>query len=115
MVRIRAATISTVAFCGYNKSTTGLAKTKSPTADGMEINIVTLIALAISTILNAIYFMKTIIRIYSPVENEQPISLKIKNPVYVISIVCFVILNIVLGMWSTTIVSLIESGLSMFR
>lgn len=77
--------------------------------------LITLIALAISTILNAIYFMKTIIRIYSPVENEQPISLKIKNPVYVISIVCFVILNIVLGMWSTTIVSLIESGLSMFR
>ena len=77
--------------------------------------LITLIALAISTILNAIYFMKTIIRIYSPVENEKPISLKIKNPVYVISIVCFIILNIVLGMWSTTIVSLIESGLSMFR
>lgn len=77
--------------------------------------LITLIALAISTILNAIYFMKTIIRIYSPVENEKPISLKIKNPVYVISIVCFVILNIVLGMWSTTIVSLIESGLSIFR
>ena len=77
--------------------------------------LITLIALAISTILNAIYFMKTIIRIYSPVENEKPISLKIKNTVYVVSIVCFVILNIVLGMWSTTIVSLIESGLSMFR
>ena len=66
-------------------------------------------------ILNAIYFMKTVIRIYSPVENEQPISLKIKNPVYVVSIVFFVILNVVLGMWSTTIVSLIESGLGMFR
>lgn len=77
--------------------------------------LITLIALAISTILNAIYFMKTIIRIYSPVENEQPISLKIKNPVYVIAIVCFITLNIVLGMWSTTIVSFIESGLSMFR
>ncbi len=77
--------------------------------------LITLIALALSTILNAIYFMKTIIRLYSPVENEQPISLKIKNPVYVISIVCFVFLNIVLGMWSTTIVSLIEGGLSMFR
>ena len=77
--------------------------------------LITLIALAISTILNAIYFMKTIIRLYSPVENEQPISLKIKNPVYVVSIVCFIILNVVLGMWSTTIVSLIESGLSMFR
>ncbi len=77
--------------------------------------LITLMALAISTILNAIYFMKTIIRIYSPVENEQPISLKIKNPVYVISIVCFVILNVVLGMWSTAIVGLIESGLGMFR
>ncbi|MBE5886363.1 MAG: sodium:proton antiporter [Lachnospiraceae bacterium] len=77
--------------------------------------LITLIALAISTILNAIYFMKTVIRIYSPVENEQPISLKIKNPVYVVSIVFFVILNVVLGMWSTTIVSLIESGLGMFR
>ena len=77
--------------------------------------LITLIALAISTILNAIYFMKTIIRIYSPVENEKPISLKIKNPVYVISIVFFIILNVVLGMWSTTIVSLIERGLSMFR
>lgn len=77
--------------------------------------LITLIALAISTILNAIYFMKTIIRLYSPVENEQPISLKIKNPVYVVAIVCFIILNVVLGMWSTTIVSLIESGLSMFR
>lgn len=77
--------------------------------------LITLIALAISTILNAIYFMKTIIRLYSPVENEQPISLKIKNPVYVVVIVCFIILNVVLGMWSTTIVSLIESGLSMFR
>lgn len=77
--------------------------------------LITLIALAISTILNAIYFMKTVIRIYSPVENEQPISLKIKNPVYVVSIVFFVILNVILGMWSTTIVSLIESGLGMFR
>lgn len=77
--------------------------------------LITLIALAISTILNAIYFMKTIIRIYSPVENEPPISLKIKNPVYVVSIVCFIVLNVVLGMWSTTIVSLIEGGLNMFR
>ncbi len=77
--------------------------------------LITLIALAISTILNAIYFMKTIIRLYSPVENEPPISLKIKNPVYVISIVCFIVLNVVLGMWSTTIVSLIEGGLNMFR
>ncbi len=77
--------------------------------------LITLIALAVSTILNAIYFMKTIIRLYSPVENQPPISLKIKNPVYVVSIVCFIVLNVVLGMWSTTIVSLIESGLNMFR
>ena len=78
--------------------------------------LITLMALALSTILNAIYFMKTIIRIYSPVEGEeQPISLKIKHPIYGIAIVMFITLNIILGMWSTTIVSLIESGLAMFR
>lgn len=77
--------------------------------------LITLIALAISTILNAIYFMKTIIRIYTPVESEYPKLTKIKNPVYAASIAFFVILNVILGMWSTTIVSLIESGLEMFR
>lgn len=77
--------------------------------------LITLIALAISTILNAIYFMKTIIRIYSPSKETSTVNLKIKNPMYGIAMVFFILLNIILGMWSTTIVTLIENGLHMFR
>lgn len=78
--------------------------------------LITLIALAISTILNAIYFMKTIIRIYSPADDkEYPAKTGKTNAVFAIAIAFFVVLNIVLGMWSTAIVSLIENGLGMFH
>lgn len=74
----------------------------------------TLICLGISTILNAIYFMKTVIRIYTPVKSPYDnISVK-KSFRYVGALICFVILNIVLGMCSTPIVSMIQMGLKMF-
>lgn len=75
----------------------------------------TLIVLGISTILNAIYFMKTVIRIYTPVENSpyEKVSWK-QSKVYAAALVCFVILNIVLGISSQPIVDLIQSGLNMF-
>lgn len=74
----------------------------------------TLIALAISTILNAIYFMKTVIRIYTPVESEfKGISFK-ECKVYGITLICFIILNFILGMYSQPIVDLIQSGINMF-
>lgn len=73
-----------------------------------------LIALAISTILNAIYFMKTVIRIYTPIDTEYE-SIKFgKCKTYGITLICFIILNIILGMYSQPIVDLIESGLNMF-
>ncbi|MBD5105558.1 MAG: sodium:proton antiporter [Lachnospiraceae bacterium] len=74
----------------------------------------TLICLGISTILNAIYFMKTVIRIYTPVKSGYDnIPLK-KSFGYAGALVCFVILNIVLGMCSTPIVYMIQTGLKMF-
>ena len=74
----------------------------------------TLIALAISTILNTIYFMKTVIRIYTPVKSKYTsVSLK-ENPLYVITLLCFVVLNIVLGMCSQPITDWIAQGLSVF-
>ena len=74
----------------------------------------TLIALAISTILNTIYFMKTVIRIYTPVKSKYTsVSVK-ENPLYVITLLCFVVLNIVLGMWSQPITDWIAQGLSVF-
>lgn len=87
----------------------------------------TVIVLAISTILNAIYFMKTVIRIYTPLplnENNQvtiegetltyeKITMKDEKE-YALTIVLFIILNVILGMMSQPIVELIQSGLSMF-
>ncbi|MBQ7840363.1 MAG: sodium:proton antiporter [Lachnospiraceae bacterium] len=73
------------------------------------------IAMAVSVILNAIYFMKTVIRIYVPEHREdcQVITMK-SEKVYAVTLICFIVLNIFLGMCSQPIVKWIESGLSMF-
>lgn len=74
----------------------------------------TVICLAISTILNAIYFLKTVIRIYTPVKtNYKTITWK-ENIGYTVALVCFIILNFVLGLFSGPIVDLITQGLSIF-
>lgn len=74
-----------------------------------------LIVLGISTILNAIYFMKTVIRIYTPVEEHKYESIAFKNmKLYVAALLCFIILNVVLGVSSQPIVDLIGQGLAMF-
>lgn len=73
-----------------------------------------LIVLAVSTVLNAIYFMKTVIRIYTPIESRYPsVSIK-KNRLYAFTLLCFVVLNIVLGMCSQPITDWIMQGLSVF-
>lgn len=74
-----------------------------------------LIVLGISTILNAIYFMKTVIRIYTPVKiaDFPPMTFK-DMKVYAVVLVFFIILNIILGVNSQPIVNLIEQGLAMF-
>lgn len=74
-----------------------------------------LIVLGISTILNAIYFMKTVIRIYTPVEDGRYESIVFKDMLlYGLTLICFVVLNVILGVSSQPIVDLIEQGLSMF-
>lgn len=73
-----------------------------------------MIALAISTILNAIYFMKTVIRIYTPVQTDQETILIKKHKLFAASMACFIALNIFLGLCSDWIVDLIETGLEMF-
>ena len=80
----------------------------------------TLIALAISTILNAVYFMKTVIRIYTPVSRKEiqkngyrNISIK-EQPVKSVALILFIILNLILGLCSELIVAALQSGLGMF-
>ena len=74
----------------------------------------TLIVLAVSTVLNAIYFMKTVIRIYTPIKSSYPsVSIK-ENQLYVLTLFCFIVLNVALGMCSQPITDWITQGLSVF-
>ena len=74
-----------------------------------------LIVLGISTILNAIYFMKTVIRIYTPAPDSpyQTIKARTIRP-YCVVLVLFIAVNLVLGCMSDGIVELIKQGLIMF-
>jgi multicomponent Na+:H+ antiporter subunit D len=87
----------------------------------------TIIALAISTVLNAIYFLRLVITLYSksPAESQTAIgqeenaemsgnagqksSWKLR-----VAIICFIGLNFILGMASQPIVRAITAGLGMF-
>lgn len=78
----------------------------------------TLFVLAVSTTLNAIYFLRLVITLYSRRrEGDKPLP---PNPVKKSSrglkfaIVCFIGLNLVLGMASQPIVQAITDGLAMF-
>ena len=80
---------------------------------GREKMLATLIALAISTILNSIYFMKTVIRIYTPNPDTPYSSVTIgREKQYAFAIVLFMVLNIFFGMMSQPIVDLIHAGIA---
>ena len=80
----------------------------------------TLIVLAVSTILNAIYFLKTVIRIYTPadpaaVAEKGYFSLRFREQkLYCVTILLFILVNLLLGMTSQPILRLIEQGLHNF-
>ncbi|MCD7818031.1 MAG: sodium:proton antiporter [Lachnospiraceae bacterium] len=81
--------------------------------------IPTVIALALSTLLNAIYFMKTVIRIYTPahragiVTDTRTITAK-DEPEKTVVLILFIALNLVLGVYSEPIVRMLTNGLAMF-
>ena len=71
----------------------------------------TLCVLAVSTLLNAYYFFRTVIRIYTPSEDVSP--LVYKDWGFMVSSSLFLILNLVFGLWSQSIYRIIVSGLRM--
>lgn len=77
--------------------------------------LASLIVLGISTVLNAVYFMKTVIRIYTS-EPEAPYKgITFRNMrAYAVTLVCFILLNIILGVSSQPVVDMIGQGLAMF-
>ena len=80
----------------------------------------TLIVLAVSTILNAIYFLKTVVRIYIPANKDEVAERGYftrkfhEQKVYCGTIVMFILINLILGMTSQPIISLIAEGLHHF-
>ena len=75
----------------------------------------TLIVLGISTILNAIYFMKTVLRIYTPVaDSDYPVLHMKDQKLYSGVIIAFVITNLLLGLTSVFIEEWIRRGLIVF-
>ncbi|MCD7736067.1 MAG: sodium:proton antiporter [Lachnospiraceae bacterium] len=81
--------------------------------------IPTMIALALSTLLNAIYFLKTVIRIYTPSyragikTDNRTIEMR-EQPLKSVVLILFIMLNLVLGLYSEPIVNTLMSGLRMF-
>lgn len=78
----------------------------------------TLIVLAISTVLNTVYFLRTVLTIYVPVkttdEERAAARENAKNWTLKLSVLCFIVLNLGLGLFSDPIVGAIEQGLRMF-
>lgn len=79
----------------------------------------TMIGLAVSTVLNAIYFLRLVITIFSPAGEKQEVTEAAKRPKSARvmlggAICCFILLNLVLGCFSQPIVRAISSGLAMF-
>ena len=80
----------------------------------------TLIVLAISTILNAIYFLKTVIRIYSPADPAVVAEKGFKRlhlreqKLFAMTMVLFILVNFILGVTSQPVIRLIEQGLRNF-
>jgi NADH:ubiquinone oxidoreductase subunit 2 (subunit N) len=78
--------------------------------------ILVLIVLAISTALNTVYFLRTVITLYrKPLETAHyPVEKGQRGLLFNVSLVCFAIANVALGLFSQSIVSAIVTGLSTF-
>jgi multicomponent Na+:H+ antiporter subunit D len=78
--------------------------------------LVTLIVLAISTILNAIYFLHTVVRIYTPVNVPEAYRNVRIHPSRgtVIALTCLIAMNFILGLMSQPLTDLIQLGIEMF-
>ena len=75
-----------------------------------------MLALALSSLLNAMYFIRTLIRIYSdPQETVKESDVRaMHRPGYNIPMMCLAAVNLFLGLFSWAVVDLIDRGLRMF-
>ncbi len=99
----------------------------SAIGEGMK-QWIALLALAVSTILNAVYFLRTVVYLYIPPEKvladaSEEVMKDTSSyprhsmycPLYVIGITLLVLLNFALGLGSGTVINIIEKGLEVFN
>ncbi|MDD6049886.1 MAG: proton-conducting transporter membrane subunit [Clostridiales bacterium] len=78
--------------------------------------LLVLLVLAISTSLNTVYFLRTVITLYrKPLETAHyPAEKGQRGVLFNAALVCFAVVNVLLGICSQTIVSAIVTGLTTF-
>ncbi len=75
--------------------------------------IAIMVVLAVSSVLNALYFIRTLIRIFSEGEDRRRTTVK-HGALFHISMSTLIAVNLALGLFSWVFTSLIERGLAMF-
>ncbi len=76
---------------------------------------VTIIALAVSTILNTMYFLRTVITLYTADGENSSGNVRVtmkQQPCFVFAAICFMVISVAVGMHSQPIITLIERGLA---
>ena len=76
---------------------------------------VMLIALAVSTLLNVLYFMKTVITLYRPPRDGFQAPAPERSPLSSGAMWGFMALNLLVGLMAQPIVTAITNGLMMFE
>ncbi|RKJ76068.1 sodium:proton antiporter [Butyricicoccus sp. 1XD8-22] len=78
----------------------------------------TMVCLAVSTVLNTVYFLRTVLTIFTPVDVGEESKARARQITrgfsLKLSVLCFIALNLMLGLYSDPIVAALESGLRMF-
>lgn len=72
-----------------------------------------MIALAISTVLNAVYFLHTVLTIYTPINKEKILTFRNERS-FGFAIIIFIILNLFLGIGSNLVWQAINLGTGIF-
>ena len=75
--------------------------------------VVTIFALVVSTLLNTIYYLRTVITIYSPADNPAEYHRNRYDLPFVISSAIFAILIVALGVFPAEIIEIIEKGIAL--
>ena len=84
---------------------------------GLEVSVKavpTLLALALSTILNTFYFARTIIRLYTPGTPLASAAVVKAQPPFALSAICFSLLNLASGIFASPLIALLGQGLEYF-